>query len=128
LICPGFLYHHAKPDLFCLFTFLQLACELFISFLQMYGQAPLVLRHIDHGRNEDANDLEFDHQQSHFSAGGSGVGGSAVGNDDVVNPAEFGIHHVNMERNQLRRFQGSDVGGLSYHQIPVPNQPGSRVF
>ncbi len=90
----------------------------------------MILRHIDHGPNEDTDDdLQFEHANGQFSAGG-------VGADDVINPADFGIHHVNMERNHLRRFQGAGGsgsgfgggggGGFQYHQLQAPEPP--RVF
>ena len=93
---------------------------------QMYGQAPPFLRHFDHGRNEDNaadEDVDFtNHAQDNPNNPILGTGEDG----DVISPADFGIHHVNMERNSLRRFQGSNFGQF---QVPVPQTAGgARVF
>merc|ERR1712117_325774 len=94
--------------------------------IPMYGQAPPFLRHFDHGRNEDDaadEDVDFsNHAQDNPNNPILGTGDDG----DAVHPADFGIHHVNMERNSLRRFQGSDFGQF---QVPVPQTAGgARVF
>ena len=60
----------------------------------MYGQAPLVLRHIDRGRGEDPDEDDLAFTNQHY--------GESGGAEAAVDPADFGVHHVNMERNQLR--------------------------